>query len=109
MEYIRKGIDYDYHTDKAFPVPECPHCGLSLLGIKEKDIGKSHTCECGKDFFVPDEEWVRTYIRENNGTKKETAPCPNCGRTLIRTKILRNGKWRTFSARCEACGFLLIV
>lgn len=106
---IRKGMEYDCHSDSIYDQPECPHCEMPIFGIKLDDIGKTYKCPCcEKDFTVTDSEWLRKYIEDFTGEKTEEREC-RCGGKLTVRLFKRNGEWRTASGECEKCGLRFIV
>lgn len=104
------GIEYDAHTDSTYHVPECPICDIPLLGLEMSDIGTEIQCPCCKrTLLIPDEEWIRKYIRENTGSKTEEIECFKCGGRMTIKKYMMNGKWQTGGGECKNCGVRFIV
>ncbi len=75
-----RGREYDHHTDSSYTVPECPHCHTPII-VEPEDIGKDVPCPyCEKTVRVPDVDWIRRYIDENNGTRTSEQKCVFCGK-----------------------------
>lgn len=104
------GIEYDMHTDSTYHVPECPICDIPLFGLEPSDIGTEITCPCCKrQILIPDENWIKTYIEENTGSKTEEMECMFCGGKMTVKKYMTNGKWQTAGGECKDCGVRFIV
>lgn len=109
MKEVRKGIEYDMHSDSIYDMPECPECRMPLLGLEESDIGKDIECYCGETIHVPDEEWIHKYFKDNTGSKSEIIECIRCGGRMKIVQHKRCGKWVTGYGECLDCGTRFIV
>lgn len=105
---VVRGMEYDYHTDSNYTVPECPHCHEHLI-VESSDIGKDAPCPCcGKMVSVPDAPWIRKYVEDNHGTRVADQKCIFCGKTFKMRQRKTNGRWYNAYGRCS-CGVSIIV
>lgn len=110
VSIVAKGIDYDNQSDTVFTVPECPACGVPLYESEESDIGTWVKCiSCHEKVFLPDEDWLHTYYRQNRGERTVRQSCMKCGGKMEIKQYMRNGKWQTYGGECKDCGFRFIV
>ena len=95
------GAEYDYVTDSAVMVPECPVCHEMPYSLEECYF-------CGTK-FIQDDPALIEYKANNGRTKEELSTCLECKGVLHTISIMRNGEWRVANGWCEGCGMRFIV
>ncbi|MDP4573452.1 type I DNA topoisomerase [Pseudomonas sp. LPH60] len=88
---------------KPLPPQSCPKCNAPIRRYqkKDKDTGKP---KGGHGWFCTNED-CKTFMDDDKGKPVaiKTAPCPSCGKNLVRRKSAQGGWWWPCSGFREGC------